>query len=199
MRLFIAINFEEVIKNRLCEAIEQLRESSLQGNFTGRENLHLTLVFIGETQRTDDIKRAMDAVRAELVALKIGGLGRFKRQGGDIYWMGVEANRTLTAIYDRLYDELSRAGFRLENRPYKPHLTLAREVVLRDGFDRGAFDKAFPQMTVQAEKISLMKSERIGGRLVYTDIYDRRLEKAYSKQNRIANITGREFSCPAFL
>lgn len=92
MRLFIAINFEEEVKNQLCEAIEQLRESSLQGNFTGRENLHLTLVFIGETQRADDIKHAMDAVRAEPFVLKIGGLGLFKRQGGDLYWMGVEQN-----------------------------------------------------------------------------------------------------------
>lgn len=178
MRLFIAINFEEEIKNRLCEAIGQLRDDSLQGNFTRRENLHLTLVFIGETQRVEDIKHAMDAVRAEPFSLKIGGLGRFKRQGGDIYWMGVEKNYTLTAIYEQLYDELSRAGFRLESRAYKPHLTLGREVVLQDGFDRNAFDKAFPQMTVQVEKISLMKSERIGGKLVYTDIYDRWLKKA---------------------
>ncbi len=178
MRLFIAINFEEEIKNRLCEAIGYLRENSLQGNFTGRENLHLTLVFIGETQREEEIRRAMDAVRAEPFALKIGGLGLFKRQGGDLYWMGVEAGSTLTAVYSQLYDELSRSGFRLESRAYKPHLTLGREVVLQDGFDRGAFDKAFPQMTVQAEKISLMKSERIGGRLVYTEIYARRLEKA---------------------
>jgi 2''-5'' RNA ligase len=178
MRLFIAINFEEEVKNQLCEAIGYLRENSLQGNFTGRENLHLTLVFIGETQRVEDIRHAMDAARAEPFALKIGGLGRFKRQGGDIYWMGVEQNPALTAIYDRLYDELKRSGFRLESRPYKPHLTLAREVVLRNSFDQSAFGKAFPPMTVQAEKISLMKSERIGGRLVYTEIYARRLEKA---------------------
>jgi 2'-5' RNA ligase len=178
MRLFIAINFEEIIKNRLCEAIEQLRESSLQGNFTGRENLHLTLVFIGETQRADEIKRAMDAVHTEPFELKIGGLGLFKRQGGDLYWMGVEQRPALTAVYSRLYEELSRSGFRLEDRPYKPHLTLAREVVLRDGFDRDTFDKAFPKMIVQVEKISLMKSERVGGRLVYTDIYDKRLGKA---------------------
>jgi 2'-5' RNA ligase len=177
MRLFIAINFEKVIKNQLCAAIERLRESSLQGNFTRRENLHLTLVFIGETQRLEDIKRAMNAVQAEPFSLKIGGLGRFKRQGGDIYWMGVGKNTTLTAIYDRLYEELTQAGFRLENRAYKPHLTLGREVVLREGFDRDAFDKAFPQMTVSVEKISLMKSERVGGKLVYTDIYDRHLGK----------------------
>lgn len=176
MRLFIAINFEEEVKDRLCGAIDRLRENSLRGSFTQRENLHLTLVFIGETQRVDEIKHAMDMVYVNSFFLRIGGLGRFRRQGGDIYWMGVEGNDTLTDIYSRLSGELGQAGFRLENREYKPHLTLGREVVLRESFDRGAFESSFPYMDVHTEKISLMKSERVGGRLLYTNIFDRRLQ-----------------------
>jgi len=47
MRLFIAINFNEKIKDRLCEMQGQLKAQTYAGNFSRRENLHLTLVFLG--------------------------------------------------------------------------------------------------------------------------------------------------------
>ena len=44
MRLFIAINFDDKIKDELCLLIDKLKNYSVSGNFTKRENLHLTLV-----------------------------------------------------------------------------------------------------------------------------------------------------------
>ena len=173
MRLFIAINFTEEVKNQLCNAIGHLKEYAVQGNFTRRENLHLTLVFIGETTKVDEVKRAVDFVQMEPFTLKIGGLGEFRRDGGDIYWVGVEKNGILSKIYSQLYAELTKAGFQLENRDFKPHLTLGREVILQDGVDHTAFEKAIPEMSMKVEKISLMKSERVNGALSYTEIYKR--------------------------
>ncbi|MDR1042323.1 MAG: RNA 2',3'-cyclic phosphodiesterase, partial [Clostridiales Family XIII bacterium] len=51
MRLFIAINFSEEIKDALCETIADLRDASRRGRYTHRDNLHLTLAFIGESDR----------------------------------------------------------------------------------------------------------------------------------------------------
>jgi RNA 2',3'-cyclic 3'-phosphodiesterase len=85
MRLFIAIKFTEEIKNQLCTAIGYLKEHAIHGNFTQKENLHLTLVFIGDTAKTAEVARAMDMVQAQPFTLKISGLGKFRRDGGDIY------------------------------------------------------------------------------------------------------------------
>ena len=57
MRLFIAINFNDYIKNELCSVMENLKKYTLRGRFTSRENLHLTIVFIGETNKVEAVKK----------------------------------------------------------------------------------------------------------------------------------------------
>lgn len=65
MRLFIAINFKDETKNSLSTVIDRLGSHVVKGNFTSEENLHLTLIFIGETSRIDRVKHAMDKITAE--------------------------------------------------------------------------------------------------------------------------------------
>ncbi len=172
MRLFIAINFTEDVKNELCLTIERLKSNANQGNFTRRENLHLTLVFLGEVapESIQNIKSAMEKVTVEKFLLSLSGLGYFKRNGGDIYWMGVERNNCLAALHSQLCRGLTQAGFTLDNREYKPHLTLGREIRLIDRLDKEAFSKTIKPLKQVVDKISLMKSERIKGRLIYSEI-----------------------------
>lgn len=171
MRLFIAINFNENVKDSLCDSIARLKRMALKGNFTRRENLHLTVVFIGETNKVEAVKQAMDGVNAVPFELSVGGVGRFKRDGGDIYWAGVNKNIVLTDIYNRLCAKLFKKGFIMEDRAYKPHLTLGREVVLPKTFDEKEFAKSVSHSIMMVDSLSLMKSERINGKLTYTEIY----------------------------
>ena len=48
MRLFIAINFNTETCTQLLALRDELRIESQRGSFTAPENLHLTLVFLGE-------------------------------------------------------------------------------------------------------------------------------------------------------
>lgn len=173
MRLFIAVNFTEKIKDQLSAEIIRLKGHAVQGNFTRRENLHLTLVFIGETGRVSEAEHAMDAVVIKPFTLNMGGLGVFRRAGGDICWIGIEKNDILSSVYRQLYAELSKAGFQLERRAYQPHLTLGREVILQEGYECSTLEKMAPKMSMEVKKISLMKSERISGKLTYTEIYSK--------------------------
>lgn len=175
MRLFIAINFDQPVKDILVESIQNLKQHSKSGNFTHRENLHLTLVFIGETTKLDIIKKAMDKVDADKFILDISDFGSFKRNGGDIYWIGVEKNNTLLSIFNQLYKLISDYGFKIDNREYNPHLTFGREVILEDSFNIDEFINSLPKIQTQVKKISLMKSERINGKLTYTEIYKKDL------------------------
>lgn len=175
MRLFIAINFNDGFKKSLSSVINELRGAARQGNFTRPENLHLTLVFIGETTKTEMIKRAMDGIKAERFVLNIKGLGKFNREGGDIYWLGVEQNPVLASVYEQLCDKLNMSGFTIKKQDYTPHLTLGRQVILPESFNWQVFARSIPALRYDADAISLMKSERLNGRLTYREIYQRKL------------------------
>jgi len=178
MRIFIAINFEQEISDALEKLIQKLKEQSVQGNFTRKENLHIALVFIGETSRIEPVKEVMDSIKipSETFKINVRGLGKFSRAGGDIYWLGVEKNNELDTIYDELTTKLRTKGFEIENRPFKPHLTLGRKIVLPKDFDYQAFEKDISPLSIKVTKISLMKSERISEKLTYTEIYSRKLD-----------------------
>lgn len=182
MRLFTAITFSEEIKTSLFHMIEELQNSTSHGTFTTRENLHLTLNFIGETKRLDNVTQAMNqAVRkanAHSFPITIRGFGRFKRREGDIYWIGIEEERTLWRLQKELVKELDLEGFPIDDRDFKPHLTLGRKVTVGEKFSMKLFEDAIIPMSMEVQKISLMKSERIEGKLTYTEIYHVDLENS---------------------
>ncbi len=169
MRLFIALCLDEACKNRLCGAMEGLRSFALQAQCTRRENLHLTLAFLGEVPGLEGAQAAMAGVRARPFRLELGGLGRFERPEGDLWWMGVQRNPALEALQKQLCAQLRRQGFRLEERPFRPHLTLARRVRLGPGFAPRQLADRLPPAGMAVERISLMESSRPQGRLVYTE------------------------------
>jgi len=169
MRLFIAINFDDEVKARLLQCQESLRLASVSGNFTRPENLHLTLVFLGETPLTcvREIQRVMDCASNEPFTLQCEGMGKF----GDTWWVGIRQNLALTNLHNHLSQGLRAAGFTIESRSFKPHLTLAREIILRSG---ASPEKPEP-FAVQIEAMHLMTSERINGKLTYISIYEKQL------------------------
>jgi 2'-5' RNA ligase len=175
MRLFYAVNFSSDVKDRLAELQNGLRPELERGRYTLYDNLHLTLVFLGEVPeaRQAILLDITDRLAFEPFQLSIAGLGRFRRDGGDIIWVGITDSSPLDssrlqAVHQRLSGEVRRAGFRIEDRPYTPHLTLVRDARLRQGFSLSDYaDKAEP-MAATVTKVSLMKSERLCGRLTYT-------------------------------
>ena len=172
MRLFIAVNFDPLLKDALYDTVQRLQAEAVSGNFTRRENFHLTLAFLGETPsgRVSAVRRAMEAVLFQPFDLHFQKFGWFHRPGGDLYWLGADRCPPLMDMQAKLCEALRREGFRLEDRPFQPHLTLGRQVRFSDGFDRTKFEKSLPDCSARVDRISLMKSERIQGALTYTEI-----------------------------
>lgn len=168
MRLFIAIHFSSEIKSVLLSAVDELKGQTVSGNFTSPENLHLTLAFIGESDNISAIRGAIDRCAAAPFEMAVSGSGRF----GSIYWVGIEHNPKLKALAESLQDELRRSGFDIENREFKPHITLGRQV---EASSPVSLNVKRTSMTIS--RISLMKSERIRGKLTYTEAYGRELEE----------------------
>ena len=176
MRLFIAIDFDEKMKSRLGRAITDLARFSETGSFTRWENLHLTLHFIGETTRVKELVKALDAAETPAFVLRAQGLGSFRRQGGDIYWVGIEESPELQSLYAELSDALEKSGFPVSKDRFRPHITLGRRVSLKENFDPREFGKNIGQMETKIKRVSLMKSERIRGKLIYTVVHGKDLK-----------------------
>lgn len=171
MRLFIAIDLDPQFKNKIEDIVKSLKNSGASGNFTKRENLHLTIVFIGETppDKVKFITSAMDKIKSEPFELNFEGLGSFSHSSGDIAWIGVRKSRQLLSLYNQLKRELLSCGFKLNGKAYKPHLTIARKALMP------ATDIGIPKMAMKVQKISLFRSDRINGDLKYTEIYAKKL------------------------
>ena len=167
MRLFTAIVLSDAAKNEIFQLVCNMKQNAVRGNFTRRENLHVTLVFLGEVADSAPVEQILEEMEADAFSLSFSGLGRFRRGGGDICWLGVEPSSGLQQIYSYLHSRLLPN----ETRPrrYQPHITLGREVIL-------SHEISDPRrITMPVTKISLMKSERIAGRLIYKEIYQKGL------------------------
>lgn len=170
MRLFISVNFDAQTVGHMLDVQKRLRAAG-KGNFTRPENLHLTLVFLGEVapDRVKTIRRVMDGLDVPVLRLCFDRVGRFRRDGGDIWWIGLAENQELLRLQRQLGRRLTEAGFALESRGFSPHITLARQMRLETGPDcRAVLGEPFSART---ESVSLMLSERVGGRLTYTEQY----------------------------
>ena len=85
MRLFVAILLSEPVKDMLMQTIRQLQPAVLDGRFSRRENLHLTLAFLGESS-LKPAQQALHQLSGLSFAMTVEGVGRFRRDGGDILW-----------------------------------------------------------------------------------------------------------------
>jgi len=85
MRLFIAINFTSEFKETLINIINQVKPQVKKARYTLQENLHLTLVFIGESKDTATITQLMDEVQFDPFSLSLSDVGSFNRNGKAIF------------------------------------------------------------------------------------------------------------------
>jgi len=125
MRLFVALDLPIRLKARLA----MLAGGVPSARWVPPENYHLTLRFIGETQkhRAEEIDEALFALRARGFSLTLAGIGLFEKGGrANSLWVGVERNPALDHLQNKIETALQRAGLEPERRRFAPHVTLAR-------------------------------------------------------------------------
>lgn len=176
MRLFYAVTLDENCKAALDSCCLALRPYLDKGRFTRLENLHLTLVFLGEAD-LDTAKSCLHRLQAAPFEIAIAGLGRFRQPKGDVLWAGVQPEEGLLRAQKNLEALARQAGFPVEDRPYRPHLTLARGVRLVPGTDLTDLDSLLPDCGMRVKTVSLMESCRENGRLRYVE-QERKILKA---------------------
>lgn len=164
MRLFIAIQFEEKILDALEDFQDDMRAQGVTGNYTRRENLHITLAFIGDYGNTDKVLDAVEQADFRPFDISLEGVGAF----GELFWAGIAENPELTGYVKRLRRELAAQGIPYDKKKFSPHITLIRKVSYRNG-------KAIPvsealKGSMRVTRVSLMKSERGKQGMIYTEL-----------------------------
>jgi 2'-5' RNA ligase len=187
MRLFIAIDFPPEVKQTLFALSRALRRQADGGRAIPFDNFHLTLAFIGETERVRQVTEVMEDVchagSFEPLPLKFNGIGSFKGRGGrggrgsrgsrgdhgdrggHNWWVGIEPVHALECLAEALMRELRVAGFSIERRNFKPHITIGRDIVVSR-----PVELELPPVESVADDITLMRSELGGESPSYTPL-----------------------------
>lgn len=174
MRLFFAITFPPSVRLSLIRIQDHIRSSAVRGNFTREANIHLTLAFLGEVPsgEVENLCSIMDQLDGKPFTLPINCIGYF---GRDIWWAGAACDADLAYVQAQLASKLRTAGYRVDERPFSPHITLARQVRLRGSIERGQVAGPITPLNVHCDRISLMESTSIDGRLTYIELHGRSL------------------------
>ena len=132
IRTFIALEMNENLQRHLEQTIHQLTCILPNIRLVNPKGIHLTLAFLGEL---DDAQLVDATYAAQIAAQQVHAFHyRLTRLGifGTVHrprvlWMGIdEPSGTLDKLQHILHQQLTQQGFGLENRPFSPHLTLAR-------------------------------------------------------------------------
>lgn len=127
MRAFFALWPDESSLQRLEEAGNRLFRIC-GGKRTRRESIHLTLVFVGETDEGNlgKLKEAAGKVSASAFKIALDSLGYWKHNR--IAWAGSrETQKQLLDLVSMLESELKACGVQFDERPHFPHVTLLRK------------------------------------------------------------------------
>ncbi len=153
MRLFVAIDFPDEIKDR----VSALKAEIPTARWVSRDQMHLTLFFIGETERIEAVKGALAEVKSAPFDLTLSGVGRFPpgdRKPPRVIWVGINPQPALNNLQASVTAALTTIGFQPEERPFSPHLTLARLKTERQSPETAQFLDAHQSFQTQPISIS---------------------------------------------
>lgn len=157
MRAFVALELPDAFREETA-ALARSLGGKVAGRFLPQENYHVTLAFLGDVAE-QDAAAAVCAVEAACTAagpvpLEPVGLGTFGRARDATLFLELAPAPGIMGMAERLRGELQGRGVAFDEKPFRPHVTIARRAQLCSG-DLGAL--ALPDPTL-ARCMTLFKS-----------------------------------------
>jgi 2'-5' RNA ligase len=132
MRLFVAIDIDESIRQRLDDYTQRMKPRVPGVRFVAPGNYHVTLKFLGEVaaMRLPELKAALGAIRYPSFSLNVRGVGFFpNHRAPRVLWAGIGhaggESAGLAGLARQVQQALEPLGFAPE-QDFRAHLTLAR-------------------------------------------------------------------------
>ena len=159
LRLFFALWPDGALQAKLAAWAKQ---AAGKGRAMRRENIHLTLAFLGDTDAAllPALKALAAEVRVEPFRLALDRVGYWKHNR--ILWCGASADPpALSALVADLRARLEAAGVRFDPKPFVSHVTLVRNAA---GLPE---TPAWRPLAWEARDFALIGSTRVEGRVTY--------------------------------
>lgn len=132
-RIFIAVPIPKEIQNNIQVWCQKNREVLLFHRWTYTEDYHITVQFLGDTSvgRLNSLQEELEKTvsKVESFQLEVQGIGTFGKVAEPrVLWAGVHGDvALLKKLHGNVIKVTSSLGFIAEDRPYHPHVTLARK------------------------------------------------------------------------
>ena len=177
MRAFIAIDFSSLLKDQIAGLQRELRPFASSVRWKYIDNFHLTLKFLGEIEpgKIEGIGEEVGKICRPLApfSLKVSNIGCFPgKDSFRVVWLGLSGDLDrLRSLQSEIDTCLGKLGFEIEKRSYKPHVTIAQDVVFNTGFEKiSEIASKISFSDIYVDRVYLIKSEQIGARRVYTPV-----------------------------
>ena len=126
MRLFVGLDIPDEIRGRMRAYVDDLKRRGAEAKWTNPDGWHITLKFIGWTERDAEIREALKKISGKPFEIAFRDVGFFTPKQPRIFYAGIEAPPTLAELAGKVDQALVKCGVEAEKRPYSPHLTFAR-------------------------------------------------------------------------
>ena len=131
LRLFVAFEVPEAVRSDLSDAVGPLRERFPKARWVPIENQHVTLKFLGSTypRLVEWVSSAVGDVagRQPPFETRVAGLGTFPNaRRARVLWAGLDDPGSRAADIAGALDDALAREFKVEQRAFTPHLTVAR-------------------------------------------------------------------------
>lgn len=132
MRLFIAIELSDDIRNTLSQIQAHLKYAGADVKWVEKDNIHLTLKFLGEVteEKAEKIKTILDEIgkTSKPFEISVKDIGAFpKIDFPRVIWVGLDNGaKESVELAGKIDDALSKIGFQKETRLFAAHLTIGR-------------------------------------------------------------------------
>jgi 2'-5' RNA ligase len=190
LRAFVAIELPAYVCDAIQKQTTRLRQT-LGNDFirwVPTRNMHLTLKFLGDTAAShlDFLKQLLnrEADSHPQFDIQLGGIGAFPNSRNPrLLWTGIHAPADLVSLQRGIESGASRLGYKPEERPFSPHLTIARVRQTASLTElqkiRTALDSIqFGNIAIaRVDSIHLFKSDLQPGGSVYTKLFSASLSK----------------------
>ncbi|MFZ0804604.1 MAG: RNA 2',3'-cyclic phosphodiesterase [Candidatus Sulfotelmatobacter sp.] len=165
MRLFVALDIDEFIRERIARFAEAVGPFAPDARWTKPESLHITLKFVGE--QPDDalasIKSALATVKEGALEIQFRGYGFFPTgKSPRVFWVGMQAGPRLGALAAAVDQATCALGIPKEDRAFSPHLTLARGAGSSGSPRRMVQDRPNRAFQRLQEKLSVLPAPEFG-------------------------------------
>lgn len=173
-RVFVAITFETPELNYLSHVQQEVKKCSEKGKFHKKENLHLTLEFIGMVPEKL-IKPLWEVIKEgigqqEKFELHMNRIGYFEKKNKKILWVGVKEEPILLSLQKNILNQIATVIDHPVDHEYTPHITLGRQIVCSE------MSEILIERTFLVKEVALMESSSKTGELLYTPLYSEKLK-----------------------